>query len=128
MKKKIYSFNETNLISSLNVTMSYMVFGDSSDINLTNRRTIEFSTFIIFKAVINVAAPRSTWSSFILFIVEVSFNIGANLKKRDLRTGCKSSGFNVSKSVWDYACVFLRLGTVMQELIILKCGHQFFYF
>lgn len=40
--------------------MSYIVFGDSSDINLTKRRTIEFSTFIIFKAVINEAAPRST--------------------------------------------------------------------
>lgn len=60
MIKKSYSFNETALISSLNVTMSYIVFGDSSDINLTNRRTIEFSTFIIFNAVINEAAPRST--------------------------------------------------------------------
>lgn len=60
MIKKFYSFNETTLISSLNVTMSYIVFGDSSDINLTKRRTIEFSTFIIFKAVINEAAPRRT--------------------------------------------------------------------
>lgn len=59
-KYKVYSFNETTLISSLNVTMSYIVFGDSSDINLTKRRTIEFSTFIIFNAVINAAAPRST--------------------------------------------------------------------
>lgn len=65
--------------------MSYIVFGDSSDINLTNLWIIEFSTFIIFKAAVNEAAPRRTWSSLILVIDEDSFKIEVNLEK-DART------------------------------------------
>lgn len=93
--------------------MSNIVFGDSSDINLTNLRIIDFSTFTIFKAAVSDAAPKRTWSSLIFLIDENSFRIEVNLKK-DLRTECKSK-FNAR--IWNQVQFYSGTGLKAPESI-----------